>query len=219
MKFNPGIHIVMHSVLSLKPGVTFKVVHRHQGPNQITVLFIKALLGNFESSVKMMKSGTRVFSDLASPLPTRMLCRRENKKEEVNSFEKSTVQFFQLYRINVSKTLSTIRLYTVNIRNAYLSTLFFNLLQFAGNHIVQIKHLCCLLCSIVRATATRREDKHAYVRAKCPCWSPCSASSALNFFFLYMYMYVAYLVRARVCLDVLNLSAKVILLNKYLYFC
>ena len=48
---------------------SFNVVHRHQGPNQITVLFIKALLGNFESSVKMMKSGTRVFSDLASPLP------------------------------------------------------------------------------------------------------------------------------------------------------
>ena len=47
---------------------SFNVVHRHQGPNQITVLFIKALLGNFESSVKMMKSGTRVFSDLASPL-------------------------------------------------------------------------------------------------------------------------------------------------------
>jgi hypothetical protein len=44
------------------------MVHRHQGPNQIAVLFIKALLENFESNVEMMKSGTRVFSDLASPL-------------------------------------------------------------------------------------------------------------------------------------------------------
>ena len=53
---------------SMARGEATFILHRHQGSNQITVLFIKALLGNFESSVKMMKSGTRVFSDLASPL-------------------------------------------------------------------------------------------------------------------------------------------------------
>ena len=65
-------HFDIYEWVSFGPNLSasdvLNVVHRHQGPNQITVLFIKALLGNFESSVKMMKSGTKVFSDLASPL-------------------------------------------------------------------------------------------------------------------------------------------------------
>ena len=41
MKLDPGIHIVMHSVLSLKPGVTEREAWEHSAAHEVTCVTVE----------------------------------------------------------------------------------------------------------------------------------------------------------------------------------